>query len=154
MQILAALLSGILFGIGLSICELINPAKILAFLDIAGDWDPSLAVTMAAAVATTAVGYRLVLKRPAPLFAESFQLPTASVIDRRLVTGAAVFGLGWGLVGFCPGPAIAALPIGEHAVFIFVAAMLAGMASARIFSHRNALRPFETTTAKSAGETQ
>ena len=145
MQILAALLSGILFGIGLSVCGLINPAKVLSFLDIAGDWDPSLAVTMAAAVATTAIGYRFVLKRRTPLFAESFQLPTASAIDLRLVTGAAVFGLGWGLVGFCPGPAIAALSFGYESVFVFIAAMLAGMAAARILAQPRALTPLQTT---------
>lgn len=145
MQILATLLSGILFGIGLSICGLINPAKVLAFLDIAGDWDPSLAVTMAAAVATTAIGYRLVLKRRAPLFAEGFKLPTASAIDRQLIAGAAIFGLGWGLVGFCPGPAIASLSFGYEPVFIFVAAMLAGMAVARILAQPRALTPLQTT---------
>jgi uncharacterized membrane protein YedE/YeeE len=146
MHVLTALLSGILFGIGLSVCGLINPAKVLAFLDIAGEWDPSLAVTMAAAVATTAIGYRVVLKRRTPLFAENFQLPAASSIDRRLVAGAAVFGVGWGLVGFCPGPAISSLSFGSEPVFIFVAAMLVGMASARIFARTRAFNPLKATT--------
>lgn len=131
MQILATLISGLLFGLGLCVSGLVNPAKVQAFLDIAGDWDPSLAFTMAGAVIVTGVGYRLAFKRGTPLFANVFQIPPAGVIDRKLITGAAIFGIGWGLVGFCPGPAITSLAFGLTPVFVFVAAMLVGMAVAR-----------------------
>lgn len=136
MQLLATLAAGLLFGLGLSVSGLVNPAKVLAFLDIAGDWDPSLAVTMACAVGVTFLGYRLAFARGAPLFADTFQIPALSDIDRRLVAGAALFGIGWGLVGFCPGPAIAALSLGLTPVLVFVAAMLAGMALARLSAGR------------------
>jgi uncharacterized membrane protein YedE/YeeE len=99
----STLLAGTIFGVGLAISEMINPAKVLAFLDIAGRWDPSLALVMAGALAVTAVGFRIVLKRPAPWFALRFELPSGGQIDGRLLAGAAVFGIGWGLVGFCLG---------------------------------------------------
>ena len=131
MSLLVSLLSGALFGTGLVLSGLINPAKVLAFLDVTGAWDPSLAATMAVAVLVTAVGYRLTFAAGRPAFDRTFHLPTQSDIDLRLVTGAALFGIGWGLVGYCPGPAIAALALGTPATFIFVVAMLAGMAAAR-----------------------
>jgi uncharacterized membrane protein YedE/YeeE len=131
MSLLVSLLSGALFGTGLVLSGLINPAKVLAFLDITGAWDPSLAATMAVAVLVTAVGYRLSFAAGRPALDRAFHLPTQSDIDLRLVSGAALFGIGWGLVGYCPGPAIAALALGTPATFIFVAAMLAGMAAAR-----------------------
>ena len=128
-----ALLAGILFGLGLAVSQMVNPAKVLGFLDIAaawrpvaGGWDPSLAFVMAGALAVSAVGFRLALKRSAPIFATAFELPRATAIDGRLVAGAAIFGLGWGLVGFCPGPALASLVFGLPQSFIFVAAMVAG----------------------------
>ncbi len=118
---------GLLFGGGLTISGLVNPAKVLNFLDVFGQWDPSLLVTMAGAVAVTFVGFRMVLRRSAPLFAEKFQLPTRTDLDQRLIAGAVLFGLGWGLAGFCPGPALTALAIvGEPAV-MFVLAMAVGM---------------------------
>ena len=131
MQAIATLVSGLLFGLGLVESGLINPAKVLNFLDVAGTWDASLALTMGAAVVTTGLGYRIAFAKPAPLFGSSFHVPTATAVDARLVTGAALFGIGWGLVGYCPGPAIAALSAGSVSTFIFVAAMLAGMATAR-----------------------
>jgi len=131
MRVLASFTSGILFGLGLAVSGLINPAKVLAFLDIAGNWDPSLAFTMAAAVLVTFIGYRLVLRRQRPLLGGMFHLPTATDIDGRLIGGAALFGIGWGLVGFCPGPALAALSTGSAHVLLFVIAMFAGMALAR-----------------------
>ena len=97
-QLLAALAAGLLFGLGLTVSRMIDSAKVLGFLDIAGDWDPSLAFVLAAAAGTAAVGFRFVLGRAAPLFAETFSLPTARSIDRRLVLGTAIFGVGWGLV--------------------------------------------------------
>jgi hypothetical protein len=141
MPALVSLLSGVLFGLGLAVSGLIDPAKVRAFLDVAGSWDPSLAVTMAVAVATTAAGYRLAFAAGRPVLDRTFHVPAPSDIDLRLLSGAALFGIGWGLVGYCPGPAIAALTLGSTATFIFISAMLAGMAIARA----NAPRP----TAKS-----
>ncbi|KWT65235.1 gene II and X protein [Hyphomicrobium sulfonivorans] len=131
MQIIFSFVAGLLFSLGLVVSGLINPAKVQNFLDLAGTWDPSLAFTMAAAIATTAIGYRLAFRNSRPLFADAFQLPTAKAIDIRLIGGAAVFGIGWGLIGFCPGPAVAALATGSTSAFIFVGAMLAGMFLAR-----------------------
>lgn len=131
MQIVVMLLSGVLFGSGLIVSGLADPAKVLNFLDIAGSWDPSLAFTMASAVATTAIGYRLAFRHATPLLGGTFQLPTIKDIDTRLIAGAALFGIGWGLVGFCPGPAVAALATGSGPALIFVAAMLSGMLIAR-----------------------
>lgn len=129
--ILSALAAGLVFGLGLIVSGMVNPAKVLNFLDIAGQWDPSLAFVMAGAAATVFIGYRLVLGRDKPLFAERFTLPTATRIDARLASGAALFGVGWGLVGFCPGPALTALGTGAVPALVFTAAMLAGMAGWR-----------------------
>jgi uncharacterized membrane protein YedE/YeeE len=131
MQLLATFVSGLLFGLGLVVSGLINPAKVLNFLDIAGRWDPSLALTMAAGVLTTAVGYRLAFAKGTPILVGTFQLPAATRIDLPLISGAALFGIGWGLVGYCPGPAIAALSSGSTSTALFVAAMFAGMTVAR-----------------------
>ena len=129
--ILSALLSGLVFGTGLVVSGMSNPAKVLNFLDIAGTWDPSLAFVMAGAVLVTSVGYRLILKQPAPRFSASFVVPTRRDIDTPLVAGAAIFGLGWGLGGFCPGPAWTALALGDAGTLAFVPAMLAGMWAAK-----------------------
>jgi len=131
-QMLVAAVSGIVFGLGLAVSQMVDPAKVLAFLDLAGDWDPSLAFVMAGAVAVSLVAFRYTLRRRAPLLARGFTLPEASDIDARLIAGAAVFGVGWGLVGFCPGPAVASLAFGHFESVLFVAAMLAGMAVANI----------------------
>ncbi len=131
-KLLAALAAGIVFGVGLAVSQMTNPAKVLAFLDLAGIWDPSLALVMAGALGTAFLGYRLVLRRRHPVAAADFQLPSARRADVRLVGGAALFGIGWGLVGLCPGPAVASLAYGEVASFGFVAAMLAGMALFRL----------------------
>lgn len=129
--ILSALAAGLVFGLGLIVSGMVNPAKVLNFLDIAGQWDPSLALVMAGAAGTVFIGYRLVLGRGKPLVAERFTLPTATRIDARLAGGAALFGVGWGLVGFCPGPALTALGTGAAPALVFTAAMLAGMAGWR-----------------------
>ena len=128
---LISFLAGLIFSIGLCLSGMINPAKVLAFLDVFGAWDPSLALVMAGAVAVTALGYRLVLQRPQPLLDAAFHVPTRRDIDGRLLGGAAIFGAGWGLVGFCPGPAVAALSSGSTKSVAFFVAMLLGMAIGR-----------------------
>jgi uncharacterized membrane protein YedE/YeeE len=130
-RILASLSAGLLFGLGLAVSQMVNPAKVLGFLDVAGAWDPSLALVMAAAVTVTWIGYRLVLGRPKPVLTESFQLPTKSAIDARLIIGAAIFGIGWGLAGLCPGPAIASAAYLQAETLYFVPALLAGLFLAR-----------------------
>jgi uncharacterized membrane protein YedE/YeeE len=130
-RILAAAAIGITFGIGIAISGMANPAKVLNFFDIAGTWDPSLGLVMASALAVAAIGYRFVLKRPRPVFEAKFHLPGNRKLDLPLVAGSAVFGIGWGITGFCPGGAIPALGLGEPSAWIFVGAMLAGIAAAR-----------------------
>jgi hypothetical protein len=125
---LAAFFCGLLFGIGLIVAQMSNPAKVLNFLDIAGHWDPSLAFVMIGAIPVAALGFALARRHKTPLLTEKFQPPTATTIDARLIIGAALFGIGWGLVGFCPGPAITALGFGSGQAVLFVIAMLAGMA--------------------------
>lgn len=124
---ISGLLAGLVFGIGLTLSQMLNPAKVLAFLDILGNWDPSLAFVMGGALIVTAIGYRLVWQREKPAFADRFQVPGNRTIDTRLAIGAIMFGIGWGLVGLCPGPAIAALTIGGLPIIGFMAAMIAGM---------------------------
>jgi len=128
---LSALAAGILFGLGLAVSQMTNPAKVLAFLDIAGDWDPSLAFVMAGAVAVSFTAFRVAKTRHRPLFGDTFQLPTRRDIDLPLIAGSVLFGVGWGLVGLCPGPAITAIVSGQGKVILFLAAMLAGMLAFR-----------------------
>jgi uncharacterized protein len=134
-RILAALAIGLIFGLGLTISQMIDPAKVLGFLDVAaiatGAWDPSLALVMAGGLTVALVGYRLVLPRGAPLLADRFHLPAPSDLDGRLLLGSAIFGVGWGIAGICPGPAFTALGLGYTDVALFVAAMLAGMFAGR-----------------------
>ncbi len=129
---LASLLAGLLFGLGLIVSHMIDPAKVLAFLDLAGNWDPSLAFVMIGAIPVAAVGFRATRGQRAPLFDTRFHGPARTRIDRPLVAGAALFGIGWGLVGFCPGPAVTSLALGRWQSFVFVAAMLIGMAAHRL----------------------
>lgn len=136
MRIVVNALVGLIFGLGLVISGMANPAKVQNFLDLAGIWDPSLIFVMGAAVVVTFLGYRLALRRPAPLFADHFRLPTTKEIDPRLLLGAALFGLGWGLTGFCPGPALTALPLLAKGTLVFVPAMLAGAFAARLLAGR------------------
>ncbi len=118
--------SGVLFGLGLGISEMVNPARVVGFLDITGNWDPTLGVVMLGALAVTIPGFRLVLRRNGPLLAAKFNVPTRTELDRPLLLGAVLFGVGWGLGGFCPGPALTALVSGHPEVFVFVGAMLLG----------------------------
>ena len=138
MSVLVNLGIGLLFGLGLVVSGMSDPAKVLNFLDIAGTWDPSLAFVMGGAVAVAFVGYRLVLRRPRPLLADRFELPTRRDVDARVVAGPAVFGIGWGLGGFCPGPALTALGLAAPGTLAFVPAMLAGMWAARMLAARKA----------------
>lgn len=131
MQIIAAVPIGILFGLGILISGMGNPAKVLNFFDIAGTWDPSLALVMASALTVTAIGYRIVLHRRGPMLAEAYSLPTSTRIDAVLVCGSAVFGLGWGLTGICPGGLIPVLAIGRAEPLIFFAGLVAGLLTAR-----------------------
>ena len=126
MRNLVALLGGVLFGLGLALSNMMDPAKVLSFLDIAGQWDPSLMLVMGGAVAVTLPGFYLILKRPYPLFEKKFYLPGSNMIDRNLIVGAALFGLGWALAGLCPGPAVAGLASANGDIIAFVIAMLAG----------------------------
>lgn len=135
MALLVRFAIGLLFGLGLVVAGMADPGKVLDFLDVAaiasGGWDASLAFVMAGAIAVALPGYRLVLRRRAPLLEDRFHLPTATQIDARLVVGPAIFGVGWGLAGICPGPAFALLATGGAAAWVFAAAMFAGMAAAR-----------------------
>lgn len=132
-KIVSAFLIGGLFGLGIAVSGMINPAKVLNFFDIAGTWDPSLIFVMGGGLAVAFIGYRLVFgRRDAPVFESAFVLPTKRTIDRQLVGGAAVFGIGWGIAGFCPGASIPALGLGYSATPVFVAAVIAGIVVARL----------------------
>ena len=126
-RLLAGFLAGVVFGLGLTISGMANPNKVLAFLDVGGDWDPSLAFVMAAAIGINLFLFRWVLRSRKPAFDVIFHMPTSSVVDARLIGGSAIFGLGWGLSGYCPGAAIAAIPSGASSAVLFVGAMGAGM---------------------------
>lgn len=132
MRLIVSYLIGLVFGVGISISGMANPAKVLNFFDIAGAWDPSLVFVMGGAVVVTFIGYRFVLKRPAPTLAATFQLPTKRELDLPLIGGSAVFGVGWGIAGFCPGGALPALGTGRSEVLIFVAALLVGIIAAKL----------------------
>lgn len=134
MKLIYALFTGLVFGVGISISGMINPAKVFNFFDVAGTWDPSLAFVMGGAVMITFVGYRLVWRRDAPLFGGGFQIPTSNSIDSRLIGGSALFGIGWGIAGFCPGAAIPALGTGRWEVVLFLVAVTAGFYARRLFA--------------------
>jgi len=132
---LFALIAGLLFGIGLIVSGMSNPRKVLGFLDVTGPWDPSLAMVMIGAIAVGLFAFTLAGRRSRSLLGSPMRLPAARDIDRRLVFGSALFGLGWGLVGFCPGPALVALGAGHVKALVFVVAMLAGMALFEAMEH-------------------
>jgi len=136
MKTLVTLLSGLMFGLGLLLSGMANPAKVQNFLDLFGTWDPSLAFVMGGAIAVTMPGFWLVTRRTKPFFNDVFHLPTRTDFDARLITGAAIFGVGWGLGGFCPGPAMTALPLAAEGTLIFVATMLTGMAASKYVLQR------------------
>lgn len=126
-RIASTLIVGIIFGLGLAVSGMMNPAKVLGFLDIAGNWDPTLGLVMIGALIAAVPGYALARRRRAPLAEPAFQIPTRRDIDVTLVVGALLFGIGWGLAGFCPGPAVAAIGTGLREVYIFLGAMIGGM---------------------------
>ena len=129
---IASLVTGTIFGAGLALSDMINPARVLGFLDLAGEWDPSLAFVMGGAIIPMVIAYAISRRMRTPLFDKSFFIPENRVMDSRLLIGAALFGIGWGLVGFCPGPAIAGLVMGAWQPWLFVAAMLGGMGIHRV----------------------
>ena len=132
--ILSALATGLLFGLGLGISGMTDADKVIGFLDLAGDWDPSLAFVMAGAIAVHAVLFRLILRRPSPLWADGFGIPTRRDIDARLVGGAALFGVGWALGGYCPGPGLVSVAGGSANALVFVLALSAGITGYRAVS--------------------
>ena len=149
MRLLSTYLIGLVFGVGISISGMANPAKVLNFFDIAGTWDPSLVFVMGGAVVVAFFGYRIVLRRPAPVLDAKFHLPDNPRIDARLLGGSALFGVGWGIAGFCPGGALPALGTGQIDVFVFVAALIAGIFAAKglmALTHARAARVLRRET--------
>ncbi|SOC00826.1 DUF6691 family protein [Stappia indica] len=136
----SAFLIGLVFGAGLLLSGMADPSKVLNFFDFAGSWDPSLAFVMGGALLVAAIGYRLVLARPAPVLASSFSLPALTTLDARLLAGAALFGIGWGIAGFCPGGVVPALGLGRIEPFVFAAALVAAIGAVRLFEARRIRR--------------
>lgn len=135
-RLITALVIGAIFGIGLAIAGMLNPSKVLGFLDIFGDWDPSLALVMGGGVLVNSIGLRFVLKRKTPIQSAKFLLPTASRIDKPLVLGSVIFGIGWGLAGLCPGPVVASLLLNGTAMLPFFGMLIAGLLAGRIIMRR------------------
>lgn len=142
---LPGLVVGVLFGAGLTLSGMTDPARVLGFLDIGGRWDPTLAFVLAAALVPSALAYLLVRRMERPVMAEEFCIPQNRTVERRLLAGAALFGIGWGLVGLCPGPAFAGLAFGAWQSWVFVGAMTAGMWLQRVYADRRDHRPFPAT---------
>lgn len=136
MRLLIVFLTGLIFGAGLIISEMTNPAKVIGFLDIFGNWDPSLAFVMIGAITVTLIGFRLVLRQELSWFKEQFKIPENRQIDGKLVFGAVLFGLGWGLVGLCPGPALAVILVHASSTGLFFGMMVAGMFLGRLYMDR------------------
>ncbi|MCE4226470.1 YeeE/YedE family protein [Methylobacterium sp. C25] len=127
LRLAVALVAGLLFGLGLAISGMMNPTRVLGFLDVAGRWDPSLAFVLGGAVGVSSIGYVIAARMRNPVMASRFDVPTTRIVDARLIGGATLFGIGWGLVGLCPGPALAALPLGLPSIGVFVVSMVSGM---------------------------
>ena len=136
-KVISAGIAGLVFGLGLTISGMLDPVRVLGFLDIAGGaWDPTLVFVLAGAVGVTAIGYGLVTRRAAPIYDAQFALPPTAGIDARLLGGAAMFGVGWGLVGYCPGPAIASIGFAGTSAAIFCLAMVGGMLIHRLIPEK------------------
>ena len=136
MTVFASLLAGLVFGLGLIVSGMADPAKVLGFLDLGGAWDPSLAFVMAGAIAVGALAFAVARKRTVSFLGAAMKLPTSRGIDSRLVIGSVVFGIGWGVAGFCPGPGLVALGMGEIKALVFVVAMLVGMGTFELLERR------------------
>jgi uncharacterized membrane protein YedE/YeeE len=136
MTVFASLLAGLVFGLGLIVSGMADPAKVLGFLDLTGTWDPSLAFVMAGAIAVGALAFAVARKRTVSFLGAAMKLPSSRDIDGRLVIGSVVFGIGWGIAGFCPGPGLVALGMGEAKALVFVVAMLAGMGAFELLERR------------------
>jgi uncharacterized membrane protein YedE/YeeE len=134
--VFTSFLAGLVFGLGLIVSGMANPAKVLGFLDLGGRWDPSLAFVMGGAIAVGAVAFAVARRRTRSLLGAAMRLPAARAIDRRLVAGSVLFGIGWGVAGFCPGPGLVAAGMGEAKALVFVAAMLAGMVGYELIERR------------------
>ena len=139
MNVIAALFAGLVFGLGLIVSGMANPAKVLGFLDLGGNWDPSLAFVMAGAIAVGAVAFTVANRRSRSMLGAEMRLPSARHLDRRLILGSMLFGIGWGVAGFCPGPALVSLGMGEVKALVFVAAMLVGMGVFELFERRKSV---------------
>ncbi|WP_282038427.1 DUF6691 family protein [Halomonas alimentaria] len=137
MKTLMGYIAGLLFGLGLAVSGMTDPARVLGFLDLAGAWDPTLMFVLGGAVVTNFIGYRLAFKRTAPIYGEAFQLPTRQDLDGRLIGGSALFGIGWGLSGYCPGPAIASIAGPSAPLLAMLVAMVAGWFLARAIPARS-----------------
>ncbi len=135
MQLLVALICGILFGLGLALSQMIDPNRVLGFLDVAGKWDPTLIFVLGGAVGVTLISFRFVLRLKHPVYEEQFSLPTRKDIDLTLILGAAIFGIGWGIAGYCPGPGITALVLKSVNPFLFLLAFVAGSFSYQWYSN-------------------
>jgi uncharacterized membrane protein YedE/YeeE len=144
MLVLTSLLTGLVFGLGLLVSGMANPAKVLGFLDITGNWDPSLAFVMAGAIAVGMVAFVFANRRTVSFLGAEMKLPGAGCVDRRLMVGSTLFGIGWGIAGFCPGPALVAIGMGQGKALVFGAAMLAGMALFELIERRAARVPAGT----------
>ena len=142
-HILPGSLVGLLFGAGLALSGMINPARVLGFLDVAGAWDPTLAFVLGGALIPSTLSYMLVRRMKRPVMADEFCIPKNRTIEKRLLAGAAMFGIGWGLVGLCPGPAIAGMVLGKWEIWLFVAAMIAGMWLQRLYADLRDRRTFQ-----------
>jgi len=139
-----ALIAGLLFGLGLGVSQMIDRERVLGFLDITGNWDPTLAFVMGGAVLVTLISFRFILRRPHPMFSHKFYLPTRNDVDRPLLIGAGLFGIGWGIAGYCPGPAVTATVLGIANPLIFLAAMIAGSLTYRAIAPRLVAPPAST----------
>ena len=140
MQFVTAFIIGLVFGLGIMVSGMASPAKVLNFFDFAGHWDPSLAFVMGGALLTAFFGYRLVFARPNPILEAKFHLPSKAGVDLRLVGGSVIFGIGWGIAGFCPGGALPAIGTGRIEVFVFIAGLLAGILASRFILHGLSIR--------------
>ena len=145
MLVFVSLLAGLVFGVGLIVSGMTNPAKVLGFLDLFGNWDPSLAPVMASALAVSMVPFAVAHRRTVSFIGAKMQLPAATIIDRRLVAGSALFGIGWGMAGLCPGPAVVEIGMGQVKAVVFVAAMLLGMAIFELLERHRLARTERTT---------